>query len=77
MYGYGYGDNNYGYGSPSFGVGAAGGIFVTLLAIGFIAAIVLAVVVYRKYASDGNEQPLEPRRTRARGGRSHALNRSS
>ncbi len=58
MYGYGYGYNNYGYGSPSFGVGAAGGIFVTLLAIGFIAAIVLAVVVYRKYASDGNEQPL-------------------
>ncbi len=58
MYGYGYGYNNYGYGSPSFGFGAAGGIFATLLAIGFIAAIVLAVVVYRKYASDGNEQPL-------------------
>ena len=51
MYGYGYG-----YSSPSFGVGAAGGIFLTLLVIGFIAAIILAVVVYRKYASDGTEQ---------------------
>ena len=58
MYGYGYGYENYGYGGPSFGIGAAGGIFVTLVVIGFIAAIVLAVVVYRKYASDGNEQPL-------------------
>lgn len=48
MYGYGYGYENYGYGGPSFGIGAAGGIFVTLVVIGFIAAIVLAVVVYRK-----------------------------
>ena len=58
MYGYGYGYNDYGFGSPRIGLGAAGGIFATLLVIGFIAAIVLAVIVYRAYASDGNDQPF-------------------
>ena len=58
MYGYWSGYDTYGYCSTSFGIGAAGELFVTRLLIGFIAATVLAVVVYRKYASDGNEQPL-------------------
>ena len=58
MYGYGYGYNDYGFGSPRMGLEAAGGIFATLLVIGFIAAIVLAVIVYRTYASDGNDQPF-------------------
>ena len=53
MYGYGYG-----YRSPSLGIDAMGGIFVTLLVIAFIAAIVLAVAGYRKYVSDGTEQPF-------------------
>ncbi|MDY5271337.1 DUF4282 domain-containing protein [Tractidigestivibacter sp.] len=58
MRGYGHGYGSYGYGdfNISFNLQASNTTFAILLVIGFIAAIVISVVAYRKYACDGTDQ---------------------
>ena len=51
MYGYGY--NSYSYDS---GASNAAGALLLLMLVGFIAAIVLTVILYKKYAKDETQQ---------------------